>query len=1529
MQRLYFAIITCLALMAAPIQAAPPANDNTTAAIALQPNVRIMGTTAQSSDAPDDPILYEDQANREEPPSTVWYSWRGSQGHYNIEVVLTSSNENSRGVQAFVFRQETPARLSLQARTTSGDSLPQSQQISDASFYAETGANYLICLASPGGFAGDSFTLKLSSANLRPPHDDFADPLVLATSGGIISLIHATRESNEPAAAIPATSGPPSLLGFQKTAWATWKAPSTGYHLASFEAAESLARIEAFRGPTFPPLPATGGVFFPPSYFLGSVLTAGRTAFYAAKDEVIHLRVASDYDASYRIKMAAAPQGDFFAAPLDAAAKPNWEYPLPYDQLTIEPGETSGAGSQWVAWTAPDAAVYELSIPLANVYPSSPTFKTAVRVYQGTSLNSLVAVTADFQRYFTDGLQFRAVAGRRYAIQSSVTPPSGPFVGNSTQKSIFIPSDRTTARITMRRVGLPPVNDDFANASPLLLAPHQTTGTTTASTLEPGEALPASARRDSVWHRFTAPSDGGTWEIIGQNSMNTSLQIERFIGDTLATQVMQGNPMQIPLKMQWKAEPSQTYYLRVVSGQISPGQGAYTLNLRRMSPPVNDERSAATLLTGSLPITAAGTLLDALPDVPEPIGGTAWWRWVAPADGWFVLIAPDTHVSVFRDERLLGSFYTQPAVPSTATFRAKAGLNYYFRLTSYSEQPGPISLSLAAEPNQDRFAHTQPDSPISLGSSARVSSTPYSFSPEQALQDENSIVGTNLWYRWTAPFSGWFSFDSEGSTFDQMTLRLRRVTAPQSFHHDVSASRNTFIYGFTYPEALPSRNEARILHQVEAGESFLISAEFYGSPPPTPRLVQVNIRPAGPPPTVSGITLEEAPTSPERPRMVELQCTITAPNGFLLGTVPIYGPLRIGDGFPYTISLSDADRISGDAFSGRYRTSLELPSKLAITEPVSISVYATDRLGGRWNTSSPSVDQQFSQVSTDQVAPILRSVAGLTDAITLADAPQSRIIELLIADAGGSGFHEGTLRLAQSQSLNTDPLHEANVPRALPAVTFNAAQRMNGDRAEGLYKINFPIPVHLHPNLYFELALRDAAGNFATTTYYFSNGGRFASIALPRIVPHLTLIGAFISATTTDSLAPAISGLRVVVNEVTPLVPFGEVDVTFRVADALSGFHSGRIEMLGPDGVLETTVPLGDSHRVSGDAKAGQYSVKFPVAARGFGGVHFIRVYVEDSSGCYHSVLSNDFLLPDRTQADQRAPRLVYFSVSPASVDLNAGPQKLRVNLGANDDRPAIIGTLIINDSQGRFLASQPLSCERDVLNCDFEITLPQRTLLGASAPAEVVLALRDASGRELTYGRLQSPLWPSPTGLTLVGKNVDFVQRWAAGFSGFTPNFANPALDTDLDGITDLIEFALGTDPTLRSDAPILSPVPQLASLGSSSPGPTPYVSPGQDPRSHRSLQLRMSTVANITIIGGEIVTARPVPFLSFSPAAYMKDTSAVNPWKIRLESSTDLRTWSPEATTTGFDPEVEQYLPSTVEKPRAWFRLKVEAKR
>ena len=191
------------------------------------------------------------------------------------------------------------------------------------------------------------------------------------------------------------------------------------------------------------------------------------------------------------------------------------------------------------------------------------------------------------------------------------------------------------------------------------------------------------------------------------------------------------------------------------------------------APPDNDDFASAVELFAPSDF-AEGTNVDATKQAGEPQhagnagGASVWYRWTALASGRVVVSTCES------DFNTLIGVYTGDAVGSLVqvasnddacgeqsrlSFQAVLGTTYRIAVDGFDGDTGLVSLALDVPPPNDDFASSQTIS----GDAGTVGGTNVGATTEPT---EPFLGARSVWFRWTAPSSGWATFETCGADFD-------------------------------------------------------------------------------------------------------------------------------------------------------------------------------------------------------------------------------------------------------------------------------------------------------------------------------------------------------------------------------------------------------------------------------------------------------------------------------------------------------------------------------------------------------------------------------------------------------------------------------------------------------------------------------------------------------------------------------------------------------------------------------------------
>lgn len=339
----------------------------------------------------------------------------------------------------------------------------------------------------------------------------------------------------------------------------------------------------------------------------------------------------------------------------------------------------------------------------------------------------------------------------------------------------------------LQHSGVAPVNDNFAQAIDLGADGSgiaTAVGTNVLATHEASEPIHAgNAGARSVWWQFTALADGTATATTAGSNFDTLLAVYTGSAVNALTPIVanDNDGALTTSRVSFAVTAGVTYRIAVDGKSGASGHIALALTLPRPPVPPNDNFSSATVL-GAGSVTAVGDNLRATKQTGEPNhagnagGKSVWWRWTASVSR---SVTISTAGSNF--DTLLG-VYTGTAVnalttvtsnnndgtnlTSKVTFNAVANTVYRIAVDGLDGDAGNIALAITvAPPANDNFASAitlTGTAPTTTGSN--VSATKEAGEPNHA----GNAGGSSVWWRWTAPASGYASISTAGSTFDSV-----------------------------------------------------------------------------------------------------------------------------------------------------------------------------------------------------------------------------------------------------------------------------------------------------------------------------------------------------------------------------------------------------------------------------------------------------------------------------------------------------------------------------------------------------------------------------------------------------------------------------------------------------------------------------------------------------------------------------------------------------------------------------------------
>jgi hypothetical protein len=454
---------------------------------------------------------------------------------------------------------------------------------------------------------------------------------------------------------------------------------------------------------------------------------------------------------------------------------------------TKEPGEPNHAGgpggaSIWYRWTAPTSGQFTFdTIGFRNQTSNSFRYLTALMaVYTGPGLNSLTSVATNAS---DNKVTFNATAGTTYHIAID----SAPYAGGGYLPGL-VPLHWGAKQIA---------NDDFVNAQQLSAASAfvPLLGSNTGATKEAGEPdHRGSSGGASVWYRWTALSTDNVSFVFNQCSTCTLSAANALVAVYTGSSVnaLTSVPATLDNNHTFSTVRGTTYFIAVDSSTGNGGTYEFSLVSSSLSAR-NDNFSQAQTLSGTSG-AVVGDNSGATKEAGEPNhatdrgGASVWYQWRAPASGIYTF---DTSGSNF--DTLL-AVYTGNAVNalsivasndnagssarSRVAFNANANTTYRIAVDGKSTALDPgtglprgetglifLNWSNLPPPLNDNFANAQPIN----GASGNIAGRNTVAGKEGGEPNHaGNPGGASVWYRWTAPSSGNFTFMTVGSDFNTL-----------------------------------------------------------------------------------------------------------------------------------------------------------------------------------------------------------------------------------------------------------------------------------------------------------------------------------------------------------------------------------------------------------------------------------------------------------------------------------------------------------------------------------------------------------------------------------------------------------------------------------------------------------------------------------------------------------------------------------------------------------------------------------------
>ncbi len=546
-------------------------------------------------------------------------------------------------------------------------------------------------------------------------NDDFADAFALPaeTTTFTAEFAGATAEPLDP---VTCTNGPGT-----PTLWYRFTATTTTQLEVDTLDSETYTSLAAYTGDALGALTEIAcNRDYEPSRLTLEVHD-GDTVYIMAAD-VFGVGAMLTLNVSTDLKTA----NDDFTGATDVTTFP-FGVAVAQNDSTIQPGEPAPCG------TLGSSTWYRIQ-PAERIVLIGSTLFGSVRLaaYEGTTLGTLTNIACGNN---SAPLRLPVAAGATVYVQIGDASPNSGFGA-------------------MLSSLVPPVNDNFADATIVGSVPSAHTSDPTNATTEPGESLPCGSPPDtSIWYRYTATTAG---TLIVNDSDGPSLNLSAFSGDTVDTLTLRACVLSFQ-RNELKVAIAAGETISIRAAAFFP----FTLQFAVRQPPLNDP-FAQPLDVPSLPFSNTVDLSTATVDVGEPTtcgSDSVWYRFIAPTD--LVIEASIAHLDNNYSYNAIAA-YTGTSLESLQElvcgkdvsrirFNASAGETVYVRLgVDVFGTPGRLVLDLEGferPANDDRAnARVVPNLPFGDIVDTRGATT----EPGEPGSSGCSPAST-VWYEFTAP----------------------------------------------------------------------------------------------------------------------------------------------------------------------------------------------------------------------------------------------------------------------------------------------------------------------------------------------------------------------------------------------------------------------------------------------------------------------------------------------------------------------------------------------------------------------------------------------------------------------------------------------------------------------------------------------------------------------------------------------------------------------------------------------------------
>jgi len=465
-------ILALLLLGSSTATAAPPANDNFSAAQVIGPGlpISVPASNIEATAQPLEPAIGGNNAI-----STVWYQWTApAAGPVVVNLCNSGFTGSDSAFVAFAVRTGAALNALMLVEDQLGDCLLR--------FNAVNGTVYSIQVDYRNNQGNFTFRMRQQTP---PVNDNF--PGTTIGPGLPVNLPSTNLDSTFQVGELPFLGGATN----SRSVWYSWTAPATG------QVRLDVCDFVRISGPANKVLAAYTGVV------IGGLVAVATTdncelSFVANSGTTYRIafsgHIAGEGTFTLRLRNAPPPANDDFANAQVIGPQLPVKLQATNEFSTAQAGEPGHGGigptahySSWYSWTAPTSA-------RVRIKSCSRTFNARLGVYTGAAVNALTEAGESPLYAPHCSKILNAVAGTTYRIAAAGGTQEGEY---------------GTFELDVHVLDIP-ANDNLSDAqafSPEL--PSSINGSTTDASYEDSEPShddDSSQKTASVWYRWTAQS---------------------------------------------------------------------------------------------------------------------------------------------------------------------------------------------------------------------------------------------------------------------------------------------------------------------------------------------------------------------------------------------------------------------------------------------------------------------------------------------------------------------------------------------------------------------------------------------------------------------------------------------------------------------------------------------------------------------------------------------------------------------------------------------------------------------------------------------------------------------------------------------------------------------------------------------------------------------------------------------------------------------------------------------------------------